>query len=738
MAEFLDLVDERVVVYDGAFGTYCRTRTSTADDFGGPSLEGCNEHPRASPGPTSSPAARRVLRGRASTSSRPTPSAPSPSRSASTASPSGPTSSTWPAARIAREVADGFATPTAPVRRRLDRARAPSSPSLGQIRFAELRDAYEVQARGLLEGGVDLLLIETQFDLLGVKAAIIGARRAMAAVGREVPSRCRSRWSPPAACCSAPRSAPRSPPSTPLRPDVIGLNCATGPAEMSEHLRHLVASTPACRSRACPTPACRRWSTARCTTTSRPSSSPSTTRRFVTELGVRSSAAAAAPRPSTSRRSSTPCAGPRRRPAARPSTSRRPRRSTQPRAVRPGRVVPHRSASAPTPTARRSSARRCSTATGTPCVADGQATRSRKAPTSSTSASTTSAATAPLDMDEIASRFATQATVPLVLDSTEPAGDRGRPPADRRPGHPQLGQPRGRRRPGHPPRPRLHAGHASTAPRSSACSSTRRARPATSSGSCGSPTASTTSPSSATASSPATSSSTRSPSRSSTGDEDLPPRRHRHHRGHPPHQGRAARASTRPSACRTCRFGLKPAARHVLNSVFLHECVRGRPRLRHRARGPDHAAEQIPDEQREVCLDLIYDRRDPATATTRCQSCSTCSRTSTRPSGREGGPLAAGRSSERLKHRIIDGDRDGLEADLDEAHGRRASPPLAIINDVLLAGMKVVGELFGSRRDAAAVRAPVGRDDEGRGRLPRAAHGEGRRRPARAASCSPP
>ena len=64
------------------------------------------------------------------------------------------------AARIAREVADGYAADgrgSSPARS----ARAPSSPSLGQIRFAELRDAYEVQAAGLLEGGVDLLLIET-------------------------------------------------------------------------------------------------------------------------------------------------------------------------------------------------------------------------------------------------------------------------------------------------------------------------------------------------------------------------------------------------------------------------------------------------------------------------------------------------------------------------------------------------------------------------------------------------
>ena len=96
-----------------------------------------------------------------------------------------------------------------------------------------------------------------------------------------------------------------------------------------------------------------------------------------------------------------------------------------------------------------------------------------------------------------------------------------------------------------------------------------------------------------------------------------------------------------------------------------------------------------------------------ATATTRCRSCSRCSRTSTPPTvekeDRSGWPV-----EERLKHRIIDGDRDGLEADLDEALATHTA--LEIVNDVLLDGMKVVGELFALGRDAAAVRAAVGRD----------------------------
>src|SRR4029450_7787606 len=85
-------------------------------------------------------------------------------------------------ARIAREVADGYDGFVAG-----SKGPGTKSPSLGQIGFVDLRDAYEVMARGLLEGGVDLLITETHFDLLAAKAAVIGARRAMAAVGRTAP-----------------------------------------------------------------------------------------------------------------------------------------------------------------------------------------------------------------------------------------------------------------------------------------------------------------------------------------------------------------------------------------------------------------------------------------------------------------------------------------------------------------------------------------------------------------------
>ena len=146
-------------------------------------------------------------------------------------------------------------------------------------------------------------------------------------------------------------------------------------------------------------------------------------------------------------------------------------------------------------------------------------------------------------------------------------------------------------------------------------------------------------------------------------------------------------------------FGLNPAARVVLNSVFLHECI---------AAGLDsaivHPSKIMPlarmdERQREVALDLVYDRRvfdgenctyDPLTVFLQLF---------------EGVELAASRNvraaelaalplTERLQRRIIDGEKVGLTDDLDAAMAQEIKP-LAIINDHLLEGMKIVGELFG-------------------------------------------
>jgi 5-methyltetrahydrofolate--homocysteine methyltransferase len=146
-------------------------------------------------------------------------------------------------------------------------------------------------------------------------------------------------------------------------------------------------------------------------------------------------------------------------------------------------------------------------------------------------------------------------------------------------------------------------------------------------------------------------------------------------------------------------FGLNPAARVVLNSVFLHECV---------AAGLDSAIvhpskimplARIDEKQREVALDLVYDRRrfdgetctyDPLTEFLQLfEGVELAASRNVRAS-----ELAALPLDERLKRRIIDGEKVGLTDDLDTAMSEGIKP-LTIINDLLLEGMKVVGELFG-------------------------------------------
>ncbi len=145
-------------------------------------------------------------------------------------------------------------------------------------------------------------------------------------------------------------------------------------------------------------------------------------------------------------------------------------------------------------------------------------------------------------------------------------------------------------------------------------------------------------------------------------------------------------------------FGLKPSARHALNSVFLHECVEAGLDSAIVHAGKIVPLSRVPDEQRRVCLDLVWDRRgleggdhtnatyDPLTKL--LDVFADVSSTTTVREDRSGWPV-----ERRLSQRIIDGERDGLVDELDEALGAGLTA-LAIVNDVLLSGMKVVGELF--------------------------------------------
>jgi 5-methyltetrahydrofolate--homocysteine methyltransferase len=142
-------------------------------------------------------------------------------------------------ARIAREVADGHSSGAD--RRWVLGSVGPGTrlPTFGHARYADLRDAYEAQVRGMVLGGVDGVLVETVQDLLQAKAAINGARRAMKAMDRRVALMVQVTIETTGTMLVGSEIGAALTALEPLGIDAIGLNCATGPGEMSEHLRHL-------------------------------------------------------------------------------------------------------------------------------------------------------------------------------------------------------------------------------------------------------------------------------------------------------------------------------------------------------------------------------------------------------------------------------------------------------------------------------------------------------------------
>ncbi|MCB0912784.1 MAG: homocysteine S-methyltransferase family protein, partial [Propionibacteriaceae bacterium] len=142
-------------------------------------------------------------------------------------------------ARIARTAADAAATPDRP--RFVLGSMGPGTklPSLGHIGYAQLRDAYQRQAEAMVAGGVDGFQIETSQDLLQTRAAVNGARRARRAAGTDLPIFVNVTIETSGSMLLGSEIGAALTALEPLEIDAIGLNCGTGPTEMSEHLRHL-------------------------------------------------------------------------------------------------------------------------------------------------------------------------------------------------------------------------------------------------------------------------------------------------------------------------------------------------------------------------------------------------------------------------------------------------------------------------------------------------------------------
>jgi 5-methyltetrahydrofolate--homocysteine methyltransferase len=603
-------------------------------------------------------------------------------------------------ARLARQAADAWSAPDRP--RWVLGSMGPGTklPTLGHTSFAALRDTYQDAAAGLLRGGADALIIETCQDLLQAKAAIIGARRAISdqtsnpASGQasdqtsDVLLIAQVTIETTGAMLLGSEIGAALTALEPLGIDVIGLNCATGPAEMSEHLRYLAAHSRLPLS-CMPNAGLPQLTSDGAYYPVQPDELAAAHETFCREFGLALVGGCCGTTPAHI----TELAG---RLRGRPLARRRPR--PEPGVASLYQHVPFRQDTAFLAIGERTNAN------GSKAFREAMVAGRYEDCVEIARAQTRDGAhlldvcvdyvgrDGAADMAQVVSRLATAATLPLVLDSTEPEVIRA--------GLELLG---GRAvvnsvnyEDGDGPQSRIarvmplvrehgaavialtidEQGQARTAEHKVAVAS-RLIEDLT--GNWGMrrgdiivdcltfPIA--------------------------TGQEET-------RRDAIETIEAIAELKRRYPDVQTTlgvsnvSFGLNPAARAVLNSVFLAECVRA---------GLDsaivHAARimpisRIPEDQLQVALDLVYDRRrdgyDPlARLLGLFEGVDAASVKASRAAELAGLPLW-----ERLKRRIIDGEKIGLEADLDE--GLAARPALEIVNDVLLDGMKTVGELFGS------------------------------------------
>ena len=682
---YLDAVNERVIVFDGAFGTFVQGLDLGPDDFGGASLEGCNEMLCLS----RPDVIRRMHAAFLDVGVDALETASFGSFSTVLTEydiPERAYELNVAAARLARETANDYEADGRS--RYVAGSIGPGTklPSLGHIRFAELRDAYVEQARGLLVGGVDLFLIETCMDLLQIKAAMIACRRAMQAEGREVPIQVQVTMETTGRMLVGSEIGAALTAIGAMRPDVFGINCATGPAEMQEHLRYLsqYANMPIS---VLPNAGLPSVVDGRTHYDLAPEKLAEFHRHHVTDLGIGVVGGCCGTTPAHLKAVVDAVRGldaPRRSVANEPSVSSI-YSSVPVKQDNSFLIIGERT------NTNGSKAFRDAMIAGDWDNCTKMATEQIREGAHVLDVCVDYVGRdGVIDMDEIASRFATKASVPLVLDSTEPqvmeAGlmhiggrailnsanlEDGEEPGSRLDRVFSLAREygcavvcllideKGQARDVEWKLEIAHRLHRIAVDRYG-LSATDLIFDAL------------TFP-------------------LSTGDDDL-----RLDAKHTIDAIRRIKAEI-PGCFTTLgvsnvSFGLKPAARHALNSVFLHECVQAGLDSAIVHAGKIVPLARMPEEHKQICLDLVYDRRsndyDPLKKL--LEVFEDVTTVATVREDRSGWTI-----EQLLKQRIIDGDREGLTDDLERAMSEGLAP-LSIVNDVLLDGMKVVGELFGS------------------------------------------
>jgi 5-methyltetrahydrofolate--homocysteine methyltransferase len=234
--QLLDAIKTRVVVADGAMGTMIQDASPSMDDF--QNYEGCNEILNVTRPDIISSIHAQYLKAGAEAIETNTFGA-NFANLAEYGIEERIEELALAGAQVARQVADDFSTDEKP--RYVLGSVGPGTklPSLGHEKFSVLRDAYQKQCVGLLNGGVDAILIETAQDLLQAKSAVIGAKRAMKSLDFFVPIIVSVTIETTGTMLLGSEIGAALTALSALGIDSIGLNCATGPTEMSEHLRYL-------------------------------------------------------------------------------------------------------------------------------------------------------------------------------------------------------------------------------------------------------------------------------------------------------------------------------------------------------------------------------------------------------------------------------------------------------------------------------------------------------------------
>ncbi len=242
-SRYLDELNRRVLVYDGAMGTNIQRYHLTAEDFGGKALEGCNDHLVLTRPDVIQEIHESFLKVGCDVVETCTFQS-TPRRLHEWGLGDKVREVNVAAARLARAAADKYSTPDKP--RFVAASMGPtgmlpssSDPVLSQITYDELAANYYEQAKYLVEGGVDLLLIETSQDILEVKAAVAGIERLFSEIGRRIPIQAQVTLDVSGRMLLGTDIASAMTTLEALGVDVIGLNCSTGPEHMREPIRYL-------------------------------------------------------------------------------------------------------------------------------------------------------------------------------------------------------------------------------------------------------------------------------------------------------------------------------------------------------------------------------------------------------------------------------------------------------------------------------------------------------------------